>query len=217
MISTGLKKIDNFLSGGIPNGVIVDIFGGNGTGKTQLLLQLSINSIKNGGKVLFLDTTGGFRPERILEIQKKSNSNLNLLNNIIVSRITNTSEQINSIKNFKENNFSLIIIDNITDLFSYEYKNNQSIFKKNSLFMKYMRELSLYAVTHKVPIVITNMIRNSNEQEVENMSTAIDLFTHIKIHLFKNSSIYNGEISSPFNKENFSYTITSSGLSDAEF
>ena len=217
MISIGLKKIDDFLSGGIPNGVIVDIFGGNGTGKTQLLLQLSINSIKNGGKVLFLDTTGGFRPERILEIQKKSNSNLNLLNNIIVSRITNTSEQINSIKNFKENNFSLIIIDNITDLFSYEYKNNQSIFKKNSLFMKYMRELSLYAVTHKVPIVISNMIRNSNEQEVENMSTAIDLFTHIKIHLFKNSSIYNGEISSPFNKENFSYTITSSGLSDAEF
>ena len=217
MISTGLKKIDDFLSGGIPDGVIVDIFGGNGTGKTQLLLQLSINSIKNGGKVLFLDTTGGFRPERILEIQKKSNSNLSLLNNIIVSRITNTSEQINSIKNFKENNFSLIIIDNITDLFSYEYKNNQSIFKKNSLFMKYMRELSLYAVTHKVPIVITNMIRNSNEQEVENMSTAIDLFTHIKIHLFKNSSIYNGEISSPFNKENFSYTITSSGLSDAEF
>ena len=50
--------------------MIVDIFGGNGTGKTQLLLQLSINSVKNGGKVLFLDTTGGFRPERILEIQK---------------------------------------------------------------------------------------------------------------------------------------------------
>lgn len=217
MISTGLKKIDDFLSGGIPDGVIVDIFGGNGTGKTQLLLQLSINSIKNGGKVLFLDTTGGFRPERILEIQKNSNSNVDLLNNIIVSRITNTSEQINSIKNFTENNFSLIVIDNITDLFSYEYKNNQSVFKKNSLFMKYMRELSLYAVTHKVPIVITNMIRNSNEQEVENMSTAIDLFTHIKIHLFKNSSVYNGEISSPFNKENFSYTITSSGLSDTEF
>ena len=214
MISTGLKKIDNFLSGGIPNGVIVDIFGGNGTGKTQLLLQLSINSIKNGGKVLFLDTTGGFRPERILEIQKKSDSNINFLNNIIVSRVTNTSEQISSIKNFEEKTFSLIVIDNITDLFSYEYKNNQSIFKKNSLFMKYMHELSSYAVSHKIPIVITNMIRNSNEQEVENMSTAIDLFTHIKIHLFKNSSIYSGEISSPFNKENFSYTITSSGISD---
>ena len=27
MISTGLQKLDEFLSGGIPDGVIVDIFG----------------------------------------------------------------------------------------------------------------------------------------------------------------------------------------------
>jgi len=71
MISTGLQKLDKFLSGGIPNNVIVDVFGGNGTGKTLFLLQLAINSIKNGGNVLYLDTTGGFRPERIIEIQKE--------------------------------------------------------------------------------------------------------------------------------------------------
>jgi len=217
MISTGLLKLDNFLSGGIPNGVIVDIFGGNGTGKTQLLLQLSINSIKNGGNVLYLDTTGGFRPERILEIQKKFNIDFNLLDKITVSRITNTFEQINSIKNFQENNFSLIVIDNVTDLFSYEYKNNKSIFEKNSLFMKYMHELSFYAITNKIPIVITNMIRNMDGKEVENMASAIDLFTHIKIHLFKNASIFNGEIYSPFNKESFSYEITTLGLSDENF
>jgi DNA repair protein RAD51 len=217
MISTGLLKLDNFLSGGIPNGIIVDIFGGNGTGKTQLLLQLSINSIKNGGNVLYLDTTGGFRPERIFEIQKKSSIDFNLLDKITVSRITNTSEQINSIKNFQGNNFSLIVIDNVTDLFSYEYKNNKSIFEKNSLFMKYMHELSFYAITNKIPIVITNMIRNMDGKEVENMASAIDLFTHIKIHLFKNSSIFNGEIYSPFNKESFSYEITTLGLSDENF
>ena len=217
MISTGLQKLDNFLSGGIPNGVIVDIFGGNGTGKTQLVLQLSINSIKNGGNVLFLDTTGGFRPERILEIQKKLNLDINLLDKITVSRIINTSEQINLIKSLEENNFSLIVIDNVTDLFSYEYKNNESIFEKNSLFMKYMHELSVYAITHKIPIVITNMIRNMNNKEVEHMANAIDLFTHIKIHLFKNSSMFNGQIYSPFNKESFSYTITASGMSSENF
>lgn len=217
MISTGLQKLDNFLSGGIPNGIIVDIFGGNGTGKTQLLLQLSINSIKNGGNVLFLDTTGGFRPERILEIQKKSNLDINLLDKITVSRITNTSEQINSLKTLEEHNFSLIVIDNVTDLFSYEYKNNKSIFEKNSLFMKYMHELSLYAISNKIPIVITNMIRNMNDKEVENMANAIDLFTHIKIHLSKNLSLFNGEIYSPFKKELFSFTITTSGVSTDNF
>ena len=169
MISTGLQKLDNFLSGGIPNGVIVDIFGGNGTGKTQLLLQLSINSIKNGGRVLYLDTTGGFRPERILEIQKQSNKQVNFLEQITVSRITNTSEQIKSIKNFESNNFSLIVIDNVTDLFSYEYKRDESIFEKNSLFIKYMRELSKFAITKKIPIIVTNMIRTIDDKEVENM------------------------------------------------
>jgi len=149
MISTGLQKLNEFLSGGIPSGIIVDIFGGNGTGKTQLLLQLLINSIKNGGQVLYFDTTGEFRPERILEIQKYSKINLDLLKQITVSRLTNTSEQIKSIQKFENENFSLIVIDNITDLFSYEYTKNESTFEKNFLFMKYMRELSKLAITKK--------------------------------------------------------------------
>jgi DNA repair protein RAD51 len=49
------------------------------------------------------------------------------------------------------------------------------------------------------------------------MATAIDLFTHVKIHLFKNSSMFNGKIYSPFNNESFSYTITELGLSDKIF
>ena len=214
MISTGLQKLDNFLSGGIPNGVIVDIFGGNGTGKTQLLLQLSINSIKNGGRGLYLDTTGGFRPERILEIQKQSNKQINFLEQITVSRITNTSEQIKSIKNFESNNFSLIVIDNVTDLFSYEYKRDESIFEKNSLFIKYMYELSKFAITKKIPIIVTNMIRTIEDKEVENMKSAIDPFTHIKIQLSKNSSKFKGKIYWALNEEYFFYKIHVSGMVD---
>jgi len=213
MISTGLQKLDEFLSGEIPNGLIVDIFGGNGTGKTQLLLQLCINSIKNGGNVLYLDTTGGFRPERILEIQKQSGIEFNFLEKITVSRIRNTSEQIKSINNFENNHFSLILIDNITDLFSYEYKNDESIFEKNSLFMKYMNQLSKFAITKKIPIIITNMIRILEDKEVENMKSAVDPFTHIKIHLYKTSSKFHGQIYWALDEQSFSYTINKTGLS----
>ncbi len=214
MICTGLQKLDNFLSGGIPPGVIVDIFGGNGTGKTLLSLQLTINSIKNGGNVLYLDTTGEFRPERILEIQKESEICINLLEKIMVSRVTNTSEQVKSLKNLERNDFSLIVIDNITDLFSFEYPNKESSFEKNSIFMKYMRELSKFAITKKIPIVITNMIRNIEGREIENMKTAIDPFTHIKIHLSKNLSESTGKIYWALKKESFSYTISRIGISD---
>lgn len=214
MISTGLQKLDKFLSGGIPNHVIVDVFGGNGTGKTLFLLQLAINSIKNGGNVLYFDTTGGFRPERIIEIQKELEIEINLLEKITVSRITNTSDQIKLIDNLKEGDFTLIVIDNITDLFSYEYQEDKSAFKKNILFMKYMHKLSKFAIRKKIPIVVTNMIRIANDTEVENMQNAIDPYTHIKIHLFKNSSKFNGQIYWALKKENFSYTINKIGLSD---
>jgi DNA repair protein RAD51 len=214
MISTGLEKLDKFLSGGIPDNVIVDIFGENGTGKTLFLLQLSINSIKNGGNVLYFDTTGGFRPERIVEIQKELKIEINLLEKITVSRITNTSEQIKSITNLEQSDFSLIVIDNITDLFSYEYQKDESIFEKNLLFMKYMHELSKLAITKKIPIIITNMIRIANDTEIENMQNAIDPYTHIKIHLFKKLSKFSGQIYWALKKENFSYTINKIGLSD---
>lgn len=213
-MSTGLQKLDEFLSGGIPSSVITDIYGSNGTGKTQLLFQISINVIKNGGTILYLDTTGGFRPERILEMQKYQNLEVDILDKITVSRVTNTSEQINLIKNLKHVKFSLIVIDNITDLFSYEYKTEKSMFKKNSLFMKHMHDLSLIAINEKIPIVITNMIRNIDGKDVENMKSAIDPFTHIKIQLSKNQSKFNGKIYWALNKKYFSYKIHTSGLVD---
>ena len=214
MISTGLQKLDEILSGGIPSGTITDIYGASGTGKTQLLLQICINAVNDGGQVLYLDTTGNFRPERILEMQKTKNIQKNILDKITISRVTNTSEQIKLIKNINMKIYSLIVIDNITDLFSYEYQTNESIFQKNFLFIKYMHDLSYLAIKHDIPIVITNMIRHIDGKEIENMQKAIDLSTHIKIRLYKDSSKYQGEITWLLHSHHFSYIINSSGLSD---
>ena len=80
--------------------------------------------------------------------------------------------------------------------------------------MKHMHDLSLIAINEKIPIVITNMIRNIDGKEVENMRKAIDLFTHIKIKLSKNSSKYHGEVNWLLNHYSFSYIIDASGLSE---
>jgi len=145
-------------------------------------------------------------------MQKNLNLETNILDKITVSRITNTSEQINSIKKIDPKNFSIIVVDNITDLFSYEYKTNESIFSKNSTFMRHMHDLSSIALDYEIPIVITNMIRTIDETEFENMRNAIDLFTHIKIKLSKNSNKFFGEASWLLNKLSFSYVINKSGI-----
>jgi len=217
MISTGIKKLDQLLDGGIKNGIITDIFGANGTGKTQLAMQISINSLKQGGKILFLDTTGEFRPERMLEIIKSQNLNSSLLDNVSVGRITNTAEQIQFLSKLTQmNNFSLVVIDNVSDLFSFEYSKKEQTLEKNSSFMKYMHDLSLIAIQKKIPIVVTNIVRTIGDLELENLDKSISMFTHLKIKLIKNGSGYVGEIfPSYLGKRKFSYLITPEGLTES--
>ncbi len=217
MISTGIKKLDQLLDGGIKNGIITDIFGANGTGKTQLVMQISINSLKQGDKILFQDTTGEFRPERMLEIIKSQNLNSSLLDNVFVGRITNTAEQIQFLSKLTQmNNFSLVVIDNVSDLFSFEYSKKEQTLEKNSSFMKYMHDLSLIAIQKKIPIVVTNIVRTIGDLELENLDKSISMFTQLKIKLIKNGSVYVGEIfPSYLGKRKFSYLITPEGLTES--
>jgi DNA repair protein RAD51 len=216
MISTGIKKIDQFLDGGIKTGIITDIFGATGTGKTQLALQISINSLLQDGSVLFQDTTGKFRPERMLDLIKSRNLDPSLLDRVKVARITNTSEQIKYLSKIKENGFSLVIIDNITDLFSYEFSKEEQNLEKNIIFMQYMHDLSLIAIQKKLPIIVINMIRKFDDFEIENLDKSISMFTHVKIQLFKKGTKYFGKIiPSLIQQREFEYQITKEGLMDA--
>ena len=214
MIETGLKKLDQFLGGGIKEGLITDISGQNSTGKTQLAFQICINALKNGKEILFQDTTGKFRPERLVEMLKIRKLDPILLDKIKVGRITNSIQQLEYLSKITTDDFSLIVIDNATDLFSFEYSKNEQSFEKHVAFMKYMQNLSSVAINTKTPIVVTNIIRSFNEHEQENLEKSISMFTHIKIRLKKNAEGFQCQVVSPFINKKFQYNITSSGLTD---
>lgn len=212
MISTGLERLDELLGGGIKNGIITDIFGASSTGKTQLVLQIAVNCLSQGGTILYQDTTGNFRPERLLDMLKPKELDTALLDKITVGRITNTQEQFSAISKIEQSNFSLVIIDNITDLFSFEYSKEDQILEKNKQFTKYMKQLATMSLEKKIPIVVVNMIRKINDTEQENLDSVMSLFTHIKINLSKKSINYMGKVF-PYSGENqFYYTIEKNGL-----
>ncbi len=213
MIKTGLEKLDNILGGGIKSGIITDIFGASGTGKSQLALQIMASSLLEGGTTFYQDTTGNFRPERMLEMFKPKGLDPSLLDKITVGRITNTSEQLGNISKIYESNFSLVVVDNVSDLFSFEYSKEGQMLEKTNQFAQYMKELSKAALDKKIPIIIVNMIRKIDEKEQENLESIVSLFTHTKIKLTKKSSNYEGQvILSPLKKNHFWYKITKEGI-----
>ena len=79
MISSQIDSLDKIFSGGLQNGMITEISGLRGTGKTQLALQFSIGPLSKNKKILFIDTTVEFRPERFLQILQSRNLSSSLL------------------------------------------------------------------------------------------------------------------------------------------
>jgi len=214
LISTGLLGLDELLGGGIVDGTIMDIFGPGGSGKTQLAMQISLNSLQDG-IVLYQDTTGGFRPERMMQLIKLKNLQSSLLDNMIIARITNTAEQFEYIKKISELSPKLVVIENITDLFTFEYSRETNSLEKHVRFMEYMHLLSMISINTRIPIVVTNIVRSSDDQEIESLNKSISMFTHKKIKLEKDGKIYKARVLPSFGKKKeISYKITEAGLTE---
>ena len=214
MISTGLLRLDDLLGGGIVAGTIIDIFGPGGSGKTQLAMQISLNSLQDGF-VLYQDTTGGFRPERMMQLIKLKNFQSSLLDKMIIARITNTREQFEYLKKISEIKPKLVVIENITDLFTFEYSRETNSLEKHVRFMEYMHLLSMISIKTRIPIVVTNIVRSSDDQEIESLNKSISMFTHKKIRLEKDGKIYKAQVLPSFGKKKeILYEITEAGLTE---
>lgn len=101
-ITTGSTKLDELLQGGIESMSITEIFGEFRTGKTQLCHTLAVTAQMKqeqgggGGKVVYIDTVGTFRPNKIAKIAERFGLDpTETLQNIIYGRVYTTEIQDN--------------------------------------------------------------------------------------------------------------------------
>ncbi len=205
MAYTGIREVDRFLGGGLLPGTILDIYGPGGAGKTQALLQISSMAVQAGHKVGYIDSTGDFRPERVYDICQ----NDLVLDLIQVSRVTNVAEQIRSIHQFDD--VSMIILDNVTDLFTYEYYKEGRQHIRNQRFARHMQDMSRLALRREIPIIISNMMRYSGVEHVESLDYIVNLYTHVKLHL-GGSPEYMAHLVLAHKETEFQYAITHTGI-----
>ena len=217
MISSQIDSLDKIFSGGLQNRTITEISGLRGTGKTQLALQFAIEPLSNNKKILFIDTTVEFRPERFLQIIQSRNLSPSLLENLHVSRVTDTQKQIEVLKSFEKDIFSLLIIDNISDLFSFEYSKKEHLIKKNANFGNYIIKLSRLTQLKNIPIIITNQIFSYDDINYQRMHLHLENYIHQKIQLEKTKNRHTCKVSSPFiHDRKIDYKITNSGIEETE-
>ena len=173
-ISTGTKCMDQLFDGGIEARALTEVYGEFGSGKTQFCHTLCVMVQKpkeegglNGG-VLYIDTEGTFRPERIVSIaQKRGLDPIQANKNITVVRAHNSSHQLlimqEAGKLIKENNIKLIIVDSLTGLYRSEYLGRGTLSERQQKLNTFIHLLIRTAETYNVIAVCTNQVLASPE------------------------------------------------------
>lgn len=213
MIHTGVERIDGLFGAGIPDGILVDVFGPSGAGKTQLALQAAAHTVSAGGRALFQDTTGEFRPERMLEMVRENGLDPAVLDRVSVSRLTNVAEQTGSVPG--AGGLSIMVIDNVSDLFSFEYYKEDQFVERSRIFLRYMRALSEFSVGSGTTVLLTNVVRNVGGRQVEHLGRAVDLFAHVKVRLGGEGGRRRCACYSAFAGASFGFEIGPSGIRSA--
>ncbi|MBI1658449.1 MAG: hypothetical protein IS632_06720 [Thaumarchaeota archaeon] len=203
-LRTGMVALDEFLGGSLPRGMILDVYGPGGSGKSQLLMQAATEAAAAGCRVAFVDTTGAFRPERILQMHPAPG----ILHDIDVLRATSVAEQVAAPA--MAGDVDLLLLDNITDLFSYEYGEEKAPARGRELAV-HMREIARWAITYDAGVVVANTVRRAGDNNVESMRHVVDLYTHAKLRL-SGGPEYMAECSRWDATARFGYTIHAGGL-----
>ncbi|MGC8647326.1 MAG: DNA repair and recombination protein RadA [Candidatus Micrarchaeia archaeon] len=171
-ITTGSKDLDELIGGGVETNAITEAYGKFASGKSQLAFQLSVNvqlpKEKGGleGGVLFVDTEGTFRPERIEEIAKdKGLDPKKVLENIYVIRALSTEDQILAIqradKLIAEKNIKLIVVDSLTALFRSEFIGRGALGERQQKLNQHVHRLQQLADKFNIAVYVTNQVMDN--------------------------------------------------------
>ncbi|XP_024031792.1 DNA repair protein RAD51 homolog 2 [Morus notabilis] len=179
-LPTGLKGLDEALCGGIPFGVLTELVGPAGIGKTQFCMKLSLlASLPTAygglnGRVIYIDVESKFSSRRMIEIGVQSFPDIfnmkgmaqEMAGRILVLRPTSLSKFTESLQQIqvalRQQQVKLVVIDSMTAVISGDYgqgASRQHLLGWHVSFIKSLAEFS------RIPIVVTNQVRSQTRDE----------------------------------------------------
>jgi RecA/RadA recombinase len=165
--------------------------------------------------VLFVDTTNTFRPERIVSMARHSDLDEKVLDKIYLHKVYSTADQMATVERASRlHNLKLVIVDSVSDLFSFEYKQSLSA-ERHMKFMRLMRELALLAINSNSAVVVTNNIRFADGAQREYLDKSISSFAHMRVEISRADHLFRARLLRPsLDPCSALYSISEKGIAD---
>jgi len=170
-LNTGSSSLDDLLGGGFESGSVTELFGEFRCGKTQIchalsvIAQLPSSMGGHNGKVLYIDTEGTFRPERIRQIAEARQVPANVvMDNILYARCY-TSEHlvqllVEAIGHMVQSadKFALVVIDSIMGVFRVDFSGRGELSERQQCLGRVMNKLQKLSEEFNITVIITNQV-----------------------------------------------------------
>jgi DNA repair protein RadB len=156
-LESGSNIIDTLLNGGFETDVITTIYGPAGVGKTTIAMLASISASRLGKKTIFIDTEGGFSPERYMQLC----SDPEIVKNLLFLKPINFKEQMRTIQNLAKqvsDRIGLVVVDTISMLYRAEVGATKDIKQVNNELGLQISWLSEIARKHNIPVIVINQV-----------------------------------------------------------
>lgn len=156
-LPTGCQGLDRLLGGGVESGIVTQLYGEAGTGKTNIVIQLTVQAVSRGFRVVFIDTEG-FSPDRFKQIAGSGAKEI--ASKIMIFEPLSLEQQHTSIREASKiagKDLGLVVLDSATSLYRVllESDDNRQVRRLLSLQLGELQEISR---RHRVPVVITNQV-----------------------------------------------------------
>lgn len=159
---------------GIPLETLTEVYGEFGSGKTQYILTLCVETIKMGHNVIFVDCEGTFSPKRLIEIaisrgyyQNKQEAMV-MLDKIITQTPTNSSDVMKIMENLThdviDHDVKLIVVDGSVGRFREEYGGRSELSDRQVALKPLMSMLGKIPSVLKCAVVFTNQVMSNAGQ-----------------------------------------------------
>lgn len=160
VIPTGAISLDVAIgAGGFPRGKIIELFGGEGGGKTTVALTVAANAQKLGGNIGFIDAEHGLNRQLCNNIGIDPNK-------FVVFQPDNGEQAIDMVEQMiRSRAFDVIIVDSVAALTpkaEIEAEVEQQFMGLHARLMsKFMRRVAGLANENNVMLILVNQIRKN--------------------------------------------------------
>ena len=152
------SALDQILAGGVESGIITQIYGPPGVGKTNLCLLYAVSAVRRGKRVVFIDTEGGYSLERLMQIAGEDYERV--LERVYFYEASTFEEQcfiVENIEHVLSEDFGLVVLDSAVSLYRLD-RDDESASELNRALSRQMAKLMAIARRFNLPVIITNQV-----------------------------------------------------------